>query len=239
MSSPFQNEKSSIQEIASTVGYLDKCMKHSINYSINLIGRYLGSAKKVLEIGPAEGYLTNYLYLNSMTLDIVEPSQKFAEVLSTKYPNAKVNCCLIEEYSTSFKYDFILLSHVLEHVIDPVYVLKKCKELLADDGVLFSVVPNSHSIHRQAAVKMGMLKTEAELNGSDIMYGHKRVYNMSRLAADFVNSGLVIIETGGYWLKPLSNSQIEASWSDEMLDAFMQLGQEYPEISAEIFLASK
>ena len=32
----------------------------------------------------------------------------------------------------------------------------------------------------------------------------------------------------GYWLKPLSNQQIEELWTPSMLDAFMHLGERYP-----------
>ena len=41
---------------------------------------------------------------------------------------------------------------------------------------------------------------------------------------------------GGYWLKPIANSQIEQSWTPEMLEAFMQLGEQYPDIAAEIYV---
>ena len=40
---------------------------------------------------------------------------------------------------------------------------------------------------------------------------------------------------GGVFLKPLTNSQIEKWWTEEMMDAFYELGKEYPEIAAEIY----
>ena len=58
------------------------------------------------------------------------------------------------------------------------------------------------------------------------------------LDADTVvlKSGLTIEIFGGYWLKPVSNSQIEATWSDELLDAYMALGERYPDIASEIYV---
>jgi hypothetical protein len=41
---------------------------------------------------------------------------------------------------------------------------------------------------------------------------------------------------GGYWLKPLSNAQLEAHWTPEMLEAYMQVGERYPDIAAEIYV---
>ena len=54
----------------------------------------------------------------------------------------------------------------------------------------------------------------------------------------FVDAGLAIEKSGGYWLKPLSNRQIEATWTPQMLDAFMQLGERYPDIAAEIYVVA-
>ena len=39
-------------------------------------------------------------------------------------------------------FDAINISEVLEHVIDPIEILKNCYNLLKDDGVLFLMVPN-------------------------------------------------------------------------------------------------
>ena len=54
--------------------------------------------------------------------------------------------------------------------------------------------------------------------------------------AAFMSAGLRIDVFGGYWLKPLSNSQIESQWTQAMLDAFMQLGERYPDIAGEIYV---
>ncbi len=232
------SENASIQAISQQHGYIDKCMTHSIEYSKKLVFPYLKNSSSILEIGPAEGYLSEFLAENSSRYEIVEPSKIFAKDLTNRFPQSIVNCCMIEDFNTKEKYDFILLSHVLEHVIDPVYVLRLCQNFMKENSTLFCIVPNSHSIHRQAAVQMGLLDKEDQLNESDIMHGHKRVYDMSLLNNHFLDADFNILSSGGYWLKPLSNSQIEKSWSDEMLSAFMTLGESYPDISAEIYVAS-
>ena len=43
---------------------------------------------------------------------------------------------------------------------------------------------------------------------------------------------------GGYWLKPLSNAQLDRDWTPEMLDAFMALGERYPDVAAEIYVVA-
>jgi hypothetical protein len=40
-------------------------------------------------------------------------------------------------------------------------------------------------------------------------------------------------------MKPVSNGQIQESWSDAMLEAFMQMGERYPDIAAEIYVVAR
>jgi 2-polyprenyl-3-methyl-5-hydroxy-6-metoxy-1,4-benzoquinol methylase len=128
------------------------------------------------------------------------------------------------------------LGHVLEHVEDPVAILKKAKNWLAKDGVILGAVPNSRSLHRQAAVIMDIQATEDTMSELDYHHGHRRIYNPETFRGDFSKAGLKVMHFGGYWLKPVSNNQIHASWSKEMLYAFMKLGERYPDIAGEIYV---
>lgn len=233
-----QDEYEAIQKIANHTGYLDRCMEHSLRYSKKILRKYLAATKSVLEVGPAEGFITDFLYKHSGSLEIIEPSELFSDSLKTRFPAAKVNNCMLEDYKSSRKFDTIIISHVLEHIVNPVYALKLIKNLLSEDGITICIVPNSNSLHRSAAVAMGLLAANSSLNHSDIQHGHKRVYNPGLLADHFMNAELHIIDSGGYWIKPLSNSQINSTWTDQMIEAFMDLGAKYPEISAEIFVVA-
>jgi hypothetical protein len=85
---------------------------------------------------------------------------------------------------------------------------------------------------------MGLLKHEKELNDNDLYHGHRRVYDAESFRADFIAAGLKVEHFGGYWIKPLSNRQIEESWTEQMVDAFMLLGERYPEIAAEMVVVA-
>ena len=80
--------------------------------------------------------------------------------------------------------------------------------------------------------------SEHSFNDADIHHGHRRVYDPESLRADFLAAGLRIEVFGGYWLKPVSNDQIEAAWTPEMLDAFMRLGERYPDIAGQIYVVA-
>ena len=73
----------------------------------------------------------------------------------------------------------------------------------------------------------------------DHHHGHKRVYNPETFRRDFQRAGLEVEAFGGYLLKPLSNGQIEETWTPEMVDAFMRLGERYPDIAAEIYVIAR
>ena len=103
---------------------------------------------------------------------------------------------------------------------------------------MIAAVPNSKSVHRQAAVLMGLLAREDSLNEMDIHHGHRRVFNPESFKEVFIKAGMRIRDYGGYWLKPVSNAQIEQSWTPEMLHAFMLLGERYPDIAAEIYVVA-
>jgi hypothetical protein len=86
---------------------------------------------------------------------------------------------------------------------------------------------------------MGILQTEDSMSELDFHHGHRRIYNPSSFRADFVKAGLRVEHYGGYWLKPVSNGQIHATWTAEMLQAFMALGERYPDIAAEIYVIAE
>jgi 2-polyprenyl-3-methyl-5-hydroxy-6-metoxy-1,4-benzoquinol methylase len=182
--------------------------------------------------------MSGQLYEHFSELTLLEGAESFARALRDRYPKARVHCSLFEEFSPCERFDTIVLGHVLEHVDEPATVLARAKQWLADDGVIVAAVPNARSLHRQAAVIMGLLKEEHELNDMDRHHGHRRVYDPESLRADFQKAGLLVDVFGGYWIKPVSNAQIEASWTPEMLEAFMALGERYPDVAGEIYVVA-
>jgi 2-polyprenyl-3-methyl-5-hydroxy-6-metoxy-1,4-benzoquinol methylase len=186
-------------------------------------------------MGPAEGIMTPYLDRGFPDLTLVEGAEAFCASLRERFPAATVIRSLFEEFVPSAPFDTIVLGHVLEHVEDPVDVLRRAGSWLAPGGVICCSVPNAKSLHRQAAVLLGLLLTEHSLNPTDLHHGHRRVYDPESFRADIGAAGLNPRVFGGYWIKPLSNRQMEGSWTPDMIRVFMQLGERYPDIAAEIY----
>jgi 2-polyprenyl-3-methyl-5-hydroxy-6-metoxy-1,4-benzoquinol methylase len=182
--------------------------------------------------------MTGALVSSFEHVELVEGSERFAVELARRFPDAKVHHALFEDYEPNTTFDAIILGHVLEHVEDPRALLARTRGWLAPSGAVYVAVPNARSIHRQAAVLMSLLETEHSFNEADAHHGHRRVYDPETLRADISAAGLRVSIFGGYWLKPLSNEQIEAHWSAEMLDAFMALGERYPDTAAELYVVA-
>jgi 2-polyprenyl-3-methyl-5-hydroxy-6-metoxy-1,4-benzoquinol methylase len=227
-----------LESIAEDSWYSQGPMPTSLRYLARVFARHW-RGERCLELGPAEGLLTEELARAFPALTLVDGSRTFCAELASRFPAATVVNALFEQYEPTGQFDTVVLGHVLEHVIDPVELLQRVRQWLAPGGVALAAVPNAHSLHRQAAVLMGLLPTEDALNETDHHHGHRRVYDLPGLRADFAAAGWTVSTTGGYWLKPVSNSQTTEHWTQDMLDAFMELGERYPDSAAEIYVVAE
>jgi SAM-dependent methyltransferase len=238
------NEKEQLEKISANSIYCKGISTASIQYSCQIFMRYLRPGS-ILELGPAEGVMTDILYpLFSENYTVVDGSSIFIDLIKNRYPNIYAAETLFEEFepkSWSFppSFDNIILGHVLEHVVDPVEILKLCKNWLKENGLILSCVPNKNSIHRQAAVEMGLLSKLDDFSEKDKLHGHRRVFGLDSFIEVFEQTGFSICAKGGYYLKPLSDAQIESQWSNSMIDAFLKLGERYPDIAGEIYIVAK
>nr|WP_010496810.1 class I SAM-dependent methyltransferase [Paenibacillus elgii] len=232
-------ELKTLENISKDYSHVRSLNYSMIKYTEQIFSRYMKGGS-VLELGPAEGLMTEVLFKKYNDITLVEGSENFCKKLKMKYPSANVVNSLFERFQPNRQYENIILGHVLEHVTDPVHVLTLVRRWLTDKGKVFAAVPNSHSLHRQVGVIMGLLSHEKELNESDLYHGHRRVYDPESFRSDFLAAGLKIDTYGGYWLKPLSNQQIQEHWDEKLIDAFFKLGEKYPDIAADLYIiASK
>lgn len=140
------------------------------------------------------------------------------------------------------RYDNIVLTHVLEHLDDPVRVLKRVNdEWLAEGGRLFLVCPNANAPSRQIAVKMGLISHNAAVTPAEAAHGHRCTYTLDTLERDTVAAGLNVVHRSGIFFKALANFQWDRLLqtdiiSKEYLEGCYKLGQSYPDLCSSIFL---
>jgi 2-polyprenyl-3-methyl-5-hydroxy-6-metoxy-1,4-benzoquinol methylase len=196
-----------------------------------------------LELGSFKGDFTKRLLPVFDDITCVEVSDvaiRFAENIlgdKVKFVNA-----LFEKVELPGKYDNIVLTHVLEHLDDPVRVLKRINdEWLSDHGRLFLVCPNANAPSRQIAVKMGLITHNSAITPAEVEHGHRITYTLDTLERDARAAGLQVVHRSGIFFKALANFQWDRLLntdiiSPEYLEGCYQLGQIYPDLCSSIFL---
>jgi 2-polyprenyl-3-methyl-5-hydroxy-6-metoxy-1,4-benzoquinol methylase len=195
-----------------------------------------------LELGSFKGDFTKRLmpFFNDITC--VEASEEAVAIAKNTYKDVTFVNALFEEVSLPKKYDNIILTHVLEHLDNPVKVLKRINaEWLSDTGRFFLVCPNANAPSRQIAVKMGLITHNAAITPAEKKHGHRVTYSLDTLERDAVAAGLKVVYRSGVFFKALANFQWDRLLntdiiSEEYLEGCYQLGQLYPDLCSSIFL---
>jgi 2-polyprenyl-3-methyl-5-hydroxy-6-metoxy-1,4-benzoquinol methylase len=157
-------------------------------------------------------------------------------------PSIKFVNALFETVTLPTKYDNIILTHVLEHIDDPVKVLKRINdEWLTDTGRFFLVCPNANAPSRQIAVKMGLVSHNSAITPAEAEHGHRITYTLDTMERDAKASGLNVVHRSGIFFKALANFQWDRLLatdiiSPEYLEGCYHLGQQYPDLCSSIFL---
>ncbi len=161
------NQATQLDAIARDSVYALGCNGAMIRYSWSIARRHLPPGR-LLEMGPAEGVMTALIAEEQREQHVLEGSAVFCEGLRERFPQVTVHNCLFEDFTPDAPYDAIVLGHVLEHVVDPVdRSTRLVRSWLAPGGKVFAAVPNSRSLHRQAAVIMGLLAAEDAMSEID------------------------------------------------------------------------
>lgn len=197
---------------------------------------------KVLEVGSHYGIFTEKILQEFPDLTCVEVSGVAFNELKKRIGNrAKLINKPIESVDPSEKYDIIIMTHVLEHVDNPISILETLKKLLAIDGILFVVVPSATAASRQIAVEMGLISHLTAVTDAERQHGHQRTYTLDTLKRDVRTAGFYTLASGGIFFKGLANFQFDQAIpagivTNEYLEACFTLGDKYPELCASLFL---
>lgn len=196
-----------------------------------------------LELGSFKGDFTRRClpYFNDITC--VEASDEAIKIAQSEFGSkVKFINSLFETASLPTTYDNIVLTHVLEHIDDPVAVLKRVNdEWLSNTGRLCLVCPNANAPSRQIAVKMGLISHNSAITPAEKEHGHQITYTLDTLERDANAAGLKVIHRSGIFFKALANFQwdrllITDIISKEYLDGCYDLGHHYPDLCSSIFL---
>ena len=98
--------------------------------------------KKALEIGAGAGEMARALYRKNILVDVTELDPKYQKLLKA---DDTINVIDIQTFNSPYYfniYDLVILSHVLEHLTDPIHMLDRLSHVLKKDGHVFIELPN-------------------------------------------------------------------------------------------------
>lgn len=224
--------------------------KYAYNFDFDVMHGYMVDAFKpffrngsMLELGSFKGDFTRRLLQEFDDVTCVEASPEAAAAARMRHGGAAdiVNA-RFEDVRLPRRYDNIVLTHVLEHIDDPVAVLARInEEWLADGGRFFLVCPNANAPSRQIAVKMGLIAHNAAVTPAELEHGHRCTYTLDTLERDARAAGLRVVYRSGIFFKALANFQWDRLLATDIisrdyLDGCYALGQQYPDLCSSIFL---
>lgn len=199
-----------------------------------------------LELGSFEGAFTERLLDHVSDITCVEASDVALRRAQNRLQDrVRFVPGVFEIVQLSGKFDNIFLTHVLEHLDEPVVTLQRINnEWLANDGYLFLVCPNAHAPSRQIAVKMGLITHNAAITPAEREHGHRITYTLDTLERDARAGGLQVVHRSGIFFKALANFQWDRLLNTDIistayLEGCYQLGHVYPDLCSSIFLVCK
>jgi hypothetical protein len=103
---------------------------------------------------------------------------------------------------------------------------------------MFVMVPNARSLHRRIGVALGMISAVDAFSEEDHRQGHRRVYTEELLHAHLIEGGVEILEIGSFFIKPLSNNQME-QLNPQIADAFFTVSRDIPGLGSMLYAKCK
>jgi 2-polyprenyl-3-methyl-5-hydroxy-6-metoxy-1,4-benzoquinol methylase len=224
--------------------------KYAYNFDFDVMHHYMLESfipffkeGNLLELGSFKGDFTRRLLPYFDDITCVEASDEAIKIARKEFgEKIKYVNSLFETVVLPTRYDNIVLTHVLEHLDDPVAVLKRVNdEWLSPKGRFFLVCPNANAPSRQIAVKMGLISHNSAITPAEKEHGHMITYTLDTLERDARAAGLKVVHRSGIFFKALANFQWDRLLntdiiSKEYLQGCFELGQQYPDLCSSIFL---
>jgi 2-polyprenyl-3-methyl-5-hydroxy-6-metoxy-1,4-benzoquinol methylase len=201
------------------------------------IAHFAEGASSLLELGLGHGITATAFEPHFNRHVVIDASPAVIENFHQLFPDTKVE--IVESYFETFdtdeRFDLIVFGYILEHVDDPVRILKHFRKFLAPAGRMFVTVPNAEVLNRRLGHLAGMLPDMQQLSEHDLLLGHKRYYTVDTLRQDIEQAGYTIKRMEGIYLKPLTTSQmLSLNLDEKIIEALCLAAIDYPELSCGI-----
>jgi len=183
------------------------------NNSHTLMVELVGGTKRVLDVGCATGYLASALVERGCTVSGMEGDAEAAEEARPHLERLVVGDLEHTDLADAFgddRFDVIVFGDVLEHLRDPLAVLRSARRLLADRGSVVASIPNV----AHGSVRLSLLAGRFDYQPLGLLDStHLRFFTLSSIESLFREADLVPVDvrrtTAGFFDTPLPLDEAE------------------------------
>lgn len=204
--------------------------------------------QNILEIGCGMEPLFKYIEYEFMSYTVIEPSEEFYKnAIDLSRNDNRISCYNMfygEQNNLETTYDMIICSSLLHEVPDPDAFISAIKKNCNRNTVVHINVPNARSFHRLLAKEMGLIQDEHDMSERNILYQQREVFDIEKLRWLLETAGFKILQSGSYFIKPFSHSQMyemidKGIINESVLDGLYKMEKYMPDIGSEIYANAK
>ncbi|MGI8685254.1 MAG: methyltransferase domain-containing protein [Acidimicrobiales bacterium] len=181
-------------EARQVMKYEAKVDLRNANTSHALMVDLVGPDKRVLDVGCASGYLGEAMKQRGCTVAGIETDRESAEAAKAVLDEVVVadvgKLDLVAHFGAG-SFDVVVFGDVLEHVVDPVGVLRRVRPLLSPSGYVVASIPNV----AHGAVRLSLVRGRFDYNPLGLLdETHLRFFTRDSLHTLFRDAGFTPVD---------------------------------------------
>jgi len=174
-----------------------------VNSSHSIVVQLVGRDRRVLDVGCSTGYVARALINAGCTVSGIEFNEAAAEIarpMLKKLVVADLDSTPLDTAFAGEQFDAIIMADVLEHLKDPVDVLRAASSLLSEDGEVVISIPNV----AHGSLRLALLQGRWRYRDTGLLdRTHIHFFTVESLHALLEEADLVATEIQSVVLDPL------------------------------------
>ncbi|HEX6504800.1 MAG TPA: glycosyltransferase [Terriglobales bacterium] len=198
----------------------------------------IGRDKDVLELGPATGRVTRVLQEHGCRVIALERDPGMAPYLEpycSRLIIGNIEQLSLKDVLKEQRFQVILAGDFLEHLADPLTLLRQLKDYLSNDGYVVASIPNI----AHGSVRLSLLQGKFEYKQIGLLdQTHLRFFTLESILRLFADAGLAVIDVQRVRQDPFEEPYIEGPRLDkkDLPDAVKQQIENDPDAATVQFV---
>ena len=139
----FNSSMNFFEKLLAMIMYIDPGRRANLDFSVMYLPMKAG--KFLLDLGCGDGWLLENMQNLGWKVEGIDMDYKAVKIARSKGFNVRFGKLEDQLYPDNH-FDVITMSHVIEHVYDPLKILRECYRILKPKGRLIIVTPNADSL---------------------------------------------------------------------------------------------